>query len=402
MISVSLPVINLYLEYEKLVAVIETEAEVNAYAASRIINENPLLWRYETVRLEEFLSRYPLDKTRESRRIFDNDGVLLAEHKDELEWPVITRSFSLTDSGHVVGKLDISRSLRKIVIQFAYLLFVSTLFGLLTYYFMRMVPLRSLREMLDRLNKANKALEQRVIEEVKIGNEKDLMLIQQTKLAAMGEMIGNIAHQWRQPLNSVGLIIQDINKAEQSGELDRKYLNDSVDKAMAIIRYMSGTIDDFRYFYKPGKEPEKFNLAEAVTRAISFVYASFQKSGIEIESEIKENFYAEGFSNEYCQVLLNVINNAKDVLVEREIERPKVIIKLFRQDNRIVVTVRDNGGGIREEILDKIFEPYFSTKKDETGMGIGLYMSKMIIEKNMHGILGVTNTGDGAEFRIEV
>lgn len=400
--AVLLPVINFYLKYETLVAVIETEAEVNAYAASRIINENPLLWRYETVRLEEFLSRSPFDKTREVRRIVDNNGVLVAEHNDELEWPVVTRSFSLADSGHVAGKLDISRSLRKIVIQSAYLFLVSTLFGLSTFYFMRMVPLRSLRETLDRLNKANKALEQRVIEEVKIGNEKDLMLIQQTKLAAMGEMIGNIAHQWRQPLNSVGLIIQDINKAEKSGELDRKYLNASVDKAMAIIKYMSGTIDDFRYFYKPEKEPGKFNLAEAVTRAISFVLASFQKSGIEIESDINEDLYAEGFSNEYCQVLLNIINNAKDVLVGREIEHPKVIIKLFRQDNRTVVTVRDNGGGIPEEIMGKIFEPYFSTKKNETGMGIGLYMSKMIIEKHMHGILRVTNSGDGAEFRIEV
>jgi PAS domain S-box-containing protein len=254
----------------------------------------------------------------------------------------------------------------------------------------------------DALMASERHFRDRVHEEVEKGRDKDHLLMQQSKLAAMGEMIGSIAHQWRQPLNTVGLIIQDIKTAYQLGELDRTYLNNSVAKAMEIIRHMSSTIDDFRYFYKPEKEPHTFRIAEAVVKAVSVIDASFKNNNIEIDLDIRDDVYAYGFPNEYSQVLLNFLNNAKDVFIEKKIPRPRVTVKLFTQDSRSVLTVGDNGGGIPKDIMDKIFEPYFSTKQNGQGTGIGLYMSKMIIEKSMSGKLTATNTGEGAEFRIEL
>jgi signal transduction histidine kinase len=360
------------------------------------------LWRYETVRLEEFLQRLPLDKTRETRRIFDKKGALVAQYNDKLEWPLVRRSYPLLDSGHIAGMLEISRSLRTLFIHTAYFTLGGTVLGILMFAFIRMFPLHALSETLESLNQLNKTLQQRVNEEVEKGRAKDHLLMHQSKLAAMGEMIGSIAHQWRQPLNAVGLIIQDIKTARQFGELDKEYLAESVGRAMAIIQHMSVTIDDFRYFYRPEKEPRTFSIGEAVVKAISVIEASFKNNHIEIELDVKDDIVVEGFPNEYSQVLLNLLNNAKDVFIEKGIARPKVSLQLFRQDNRAVLTVKDNGGGIPMDIMDKIFEPYFSTKSDGKGTGIGLYMSKMIIEKSMNGKLTAANTGDGAEFRVEM
>ena len=378
------------------------ETEINAYVLTSMINKNPLWWHYETITMEDFLARRPTDKTKERRSIVNKEGVLLVEVDDKPDLPLITLSHNFVDSGQVMGRLEISRSLRHLLDSTAYVALGGMIIGLSMYGFMRRYPLRALSELLGSLNQLNKTLEQRVLEEVAKGREKDHLLMQQSKLAAMGEMIGSIAHQWRQPLNTVGLIIQDIKTAYQLGELDRTYLSKSVAKAMEIIRHMSATIDDFRYFYKPEKEPYTFRIAEAVVKAVSVIDASFKNNNIEIDLDIKDDVYAYGFPNEYSQVLLNFLNNAKDVFIEKKIPRPRVTVKLFTQDSRSVLTIGDNGGGIPKDIMDKIFEPYFSTKQNGQGTGIGLYMSKMIIEKSMSGKLTATNTGEGAEFRIEL
>ncbi len=254
----------------------------------------------------------------------------------------------------------------------------------------------------DALIASEQHFRDRVNEEVEKGREKDHLLMQQSKLAAMGEMIGSIAHQWRQPLNTVGLIIQDIRTAHELGELDGTYLKESVAKAMSIIRHMSATIDDFRYFYQPEKEAHPFSIAEAVVKAVSVIDASFKSNNIEIDLDLKDDVIVEGFANEYSQVLLNFLSNAKDIFIERKTPNPRVILRLFKQDGRSVLTVRDNGGGISKDIIGKIFEPYFSARKDGQGTGMGLYMSKMIIEKSMNGKLTAENNEEGAEFRIEL
>jgi signal transduction histidine kinase len=252
------------------------------------------------------------------------------------------------------------------------------------------------------LEELNRTLEQRVLEEVAQNREKDHLMIQQDRQAAMGEMIGNIAHQWRQPLNTLGLLIQDLLHAQRYGELQGDYLEKSVHEGTEIINHMSQTIDDFRNFFRPEKEKEVFRPGETLQRALSFVEASFRNDNIPVILEAEDYVEIKGYANEYAQVLLNILNNAKDVLLEREIADPHVTIRLFSEEGRSVVTITDNAGGIREEVLGKIFEPYFTTKEQGSGTGIGLYMSKTIIEKNMQGKLTARNTGDGAEFRIEV
>jgi len=173
---------------------------------------------------------------------------------------------------------------------------------------------------------------------------------------------------------------------------------------MDILQQMSITIDDFRNFFKPNKLIQEFNVKSIIEKTISFVKASFRLNSIKLELNLDESCYIEGFPNEYSQVILNILNNAKDVIKERniKIENRKVIMNLYRENGKSVLTISDTGGGISVDIIGRIFEPYFTTKDDETGTGLGLYMSKTIIEDNMQGKLTARNTGDGAEFRIEV
>ena len=232
--------------------------------------------------------------------------------------------------------------------------------------------------------------------------EKEQMLIQQSRLAAMGEMIGNIAHQWRQPLNTLGLTIQQLSLYYDLGDFTKEFLNNSVNKSMEVIQHMSQTIDDFRNYFRPDKEKIEFKVQEAINSTLSLIEDSFKNQHIGIELVAKGNPVINGYSNEFAQVALNILNNARDVLTEREIKNPRVTITIGNEGERVVVTIADNAGGIPEEIIGKIFDPYFTTKGPQTGTGVGLFMSKTIIEKNMNGILTVRNTGNGAEFRIEV
>jgi len=248
------------------------------------------------------------------------------------------------------------------------------------------------------LKNLNEALEQRVCEETDKSRQKDHLLIRQSRSAAMGEMIGNIAHQWRQPLNALGLILANIKDAADYQELTPDYLDGLVGDGGRLIQKMSTTIDDFRHFFRPQKHPEPFNLGTAIMEALSLVEASFRNNNIEFKLQLEEDILIVGFANEFSQVLLNLLNNAKDAILSQSKANGTVTVRLCRDAFRAIVTVTDNGGGIPATVMDKIFEPYFSTKK--MGTGIGLYMSKMIIEKSMRGILSVRNVDCGAEFTL--
>jgi two-component system C4-dicarboxylate transport sensor histidine kinase DctB len=252
------------------------------------------------------------------------------------------------------------------------------------------------------LEDMNRTLHARIQDEVAKNREKDRLMMVQSRQAAMGEMLGNIAHQWRQPLNIVGLIIQDIYDAQAHGQLTQEYLEKSVRRGMDVIQLMSQTIDDFRGFYRVDKEKQTFFLNEIVDRVLAFVEAGFRNNQIDIEVKMPEAVAATGYPNEFAQVLLNILNNAKDALLERRVPSPKLAIRVFRDLGRSVVTIADNAGGIADGDLDRVFEPFFTTKEEGKGTGIGLYMSKHIIEKNMSGRLTARNTAEGAEFRIEV
>ncbi len=252
------------------------------------------------------------------------------------------------------------------------------------------------------LEKLNASLEQQVAGAVGELRKKDQMLIQQSRHASMGEMINNIAHQWRQPLNNLGLIVQCIKTSFEAGELTEEEMNAEMEMAMGTIMFMSQTIDDFRNLFRNDKHIQTFSINAMVGRTIDFLSASFKNVNIAVELDTKESISAVGYPNEYSQVILNILNNSRDVLIELQVQQPRIRIRAFRENGKSVVTIWDNGGGIDEHVLPKIFDPYFSTKEQGKGTGIGLYMSKVIIEKNMGGKIAAYNTDGGVEFRIEI
>lgn len=233
--------------------------------------------------------------------------------------------------------------------------------------------------------------------------QKDSILIQQSKMASMGEMIGNIAHQWRQPLNALGLTIQKIKMYYEEDMLSQEELDKAVDKSKVLITKMSTTIDDFRNFFRIDKTKQQFNIKDAIQDTMGLVDASLKNHHIFIDiTKTNNDIDFLGYKNELEQVLLNLINNAKDALVENNIENPKISIESFLKNNYIFIEIQDNAGGISNEIIANIFDPYFTTKEQGKGTGIGLYMSKMIIQNNMSGNITVENKLDGACFSIKL
>jgi len=252
----------------------------------------------------------------------------------------------------------------------------------------------------EELQKLNSNLKELVDAEVRKNREKDRMMIIQAKQAAMGEMIGNIAHQWRQPLNDIGLTIQDLQDSYEYNEFSEESLKKAVDQVMNRLHYMSQTIDDFRNFFRSDKEKVRFSLSHSIHRSFSLVRASYKNSYIDIIFAINDDIYYKGYPNEFSQAVLNILNNARDVLVERKTKRPLVKVGLEYSGNDIVITIFNNGGAIPNDIIEKVFEPYFTTKEKLRGTGLGLYISKTIIERNMGGSLTVRNVSDGVEFVI--
>ena len=259
-----------------------------------------------------------------------------------------------------------------------------------------------LAESESKYRQLSEVLEQRVREAVNELRQKDRILIIQGRQAVMGEMISNIAHQWRQPLNMLGLLAQDLQITRAVGDLSKEYLDANVIKTMTVIQQMSRTIDDFRNFFKPDKEKVEFNVLEAIDKTLSVMEGSFKKDQIHMEVERTGDPVVKGYPGEFTQVLLNILINARDALIARNVCKPKISIKVYKEGSKTVVSIADNAGGIPDAIIDKVFEPYFTTKGPEQGTGIGLFMCKTIIEKNMNGALSVHNAGDGAEFVIEV
>lgn len=259
------------------------------------------------------------------------------------------------------------------------------------------------RKMMENELKAlNEALDKRVEEEIaartKIEKEQEIerqFLIQKSKLSSMGEMMGAIAHQWRQPLNVLNLNIQNLDDDFSEGKIDKTFIDAFIAKNKKTIMFMSKTIDDFRNFFKIDKAKQNFLIKEAIIETITLQSAQFKNRNIHIEI-LGEEYEYYGFRGEFQQVILNILGNAKDAILEQNVMAGHISIVL----NEKRISIEDNAGGIDEAILERIFEPYFTTKEQGDGTGIGLYMSKIIIEKNMGGKLEVHNTQKGAKFTI--
>ncbi|CAA6822797.1 MAG: Unknown protein [uncultured Sulfurovum sp.] len=224
--------------------------------------------------------------------------------------------------------------------------------------------------------------------------EQQELLVHQSKLAAIGEMIGNIAHQWKQPLTYLSYNFINLREAQKRNLLDATYLNKKLDKAHTQLEFMSQTIDNFKDFYLPNKQKILFSVEKASRETLEIMEYQFEQHNIEVIIKVKEDIELLSYKNEYKQVLLNLLTNAKDVFLQRGISSPQITITI----NKDFISVLDNAGGIKKEIIKHIYKPYFTTK--ERNSGIGLYMSKMIIEKDIAGLLKVENFREGALFTI--
>jgi signal transduction histidine kinase len=246
----------------------------------------------------------------------------------------------------------------------------------------------------------NKELEKRIQEEVSKNREKDKLMFQQSKLASLGEMLGNISHQWRQPLMEINSIFLPIEaKITLDIPLDNEEILQTIKKLNHITKYMSNTIDDFRDFFATDKEKIKFQLLEQINSTINIISSGLKTHNIKLDIIIQKNPEMIGYKNDYSQVLINIISNAKDILIQRKIIDPYIKISIFEENEYIITTVEDNGGGIKVNPIEKVFDPFFTYEKIG-GSGIGLFMSKLIIENNMGGKLSVENTSKGAFFKI--
>ncbi|MCD6432818.1 MAG: PAS domain S-box protein [Sulfurimonas sp.] len=249
------------------------------------------------------------------------------------------------------------------------------------------------------------------IQDITKEKEKDNLIIEQSRFAAMGEMIGNIAHQWRQPLSSISAIATGAKLRYKNNLISDEELNETFIKIKDHTQYLSQTIDDFRDFFVQNKEEEIFKIDEVVDKSMTLIEASYVANKIKLVlKKGDEEILVKGSSSRLSQVFLNILNNAKDVLIEKGIENKIVMLELFKDENYAVVKIKDNGGGIPDDVKAKIYEPYFTTKHKSQGTGIGLFMSKRIIEQHFDGVLESSNRefeveGEkfvGAEFSVKI
>ena len=208
-------------------------------------------------------------------------------------------------------------------------------------------------------------------------------------MVSMGQMIENIAHQWRQPLSLITTGVSGIKLKKQLNDLDDVFFYETLDSILNTSKYLSNTIDDFRYFFKPQKEKEVFYLEECCRKTIDLMNPNFLNKDIQINYKM-ENIQISGYETELIQVLINILNNSKDAL-ELLNDEKLIFIDIFMENKKVIIEIKDNAGGIDEGIMDKVFEPYFTTKHQSQGTGIGLFMCKEIINKHMNGQLNISN-----------
>jgi len=244
-------------------------------------------------------------------------------------------------------------------------------------------------------------LKDEVREEIRLRQEQEYLMMQQSRLASMGEMISHIAHQWRQPLAQIGGIFMNIESAQAFNKLDKNYLLKKITHGNELIKYMSQTIDDFRLFFTPDESVERFDVQVVLQQAINIVSAGLDYHHIEVKIDThSDNFFAHNFSSEFSQVLLILLNNSKDALAQCNNIQRYIHISLSKNENENILIFSDNAGGIDSTIINDVFKPYISTKRDKGGTGIGLYMSQLIMEQKLKGSINVQNDEKGACFTL--
>lgn len=243
----------------------------------------------------------------------------------------------------------------------------------------------------EELVQINKELEERIKAEVEENLRKDHLLQRQTKLASMGEMLENIAHQWRQPLSVISMGASGIKLKKELDVLDDKFMFTTLDSILKSSSFLSQTIDDFKYFFKPSKGKNKFSLDACFEKSLNVLNLKFGSENIQIIKNIKKAEIV-GYESELVHVFINILNNAKDAFCEAKVDKKFIFVDIIKTKTKITIKIKDNAGGIKPSIIDNIFDPYFTTKHKSQGTGIGLYMSHQIISKHMNGQIEVSNT----------
>lgn len=242
------------------------------------------------------------------------------------------------------------------------------------------------------LQELNKYLETKISKEVAQNRKKDIIMFQQARFASLGEMLNNIAHQWRQPLGSITMIIQSFQTKMHVGKLTEKFVDEKVNDALLLASNMSTTLEDFKNFFSPNKTKSEFSIKNCIEHSIELSKYFLNKENIKIDLIVKKDKQITTFYNELSHTLLNIISNSKDALVSSVNKNDRIIkIIVNSKKNFVFINIIDNGGGVPDDILPKIFEPYYTTKYKSAGTGIGLYMSKQIIEKHLNGEISCKN-----------
>jgi signal transduction histidine kinase len=298
----------------------------------------------------------------------------------KLKWGYITYEKKIIDK----KKLIILGIIISIIIPFTIALFITN---------------KKLKTTQKELEKLNEKLEERIKEEVEKNKKNQMLILQQNRLALMGEMISMIAHQWRQPLNRIAILLETLNLKYNSNKLDQENMSKIYKELKNYIGYLSSTIDDFRNFFAKDEEAREFFIKEAILKTIALINPTFESHNIKIHTDIK-NDKIKSYQNALMQALINILNNAKEAL--KNSPQKDIFIKAYKKEKDAVIEIEDTGGGIDEKIMDKIFDPYFSTKEEKNGSGLGLYISKMLVLKQLKGSILVENTDKGAKFTIIV
>ncbi|MDD2291432.1 MAG: PAS domain-containing protein [Aliarcobacter sp.] len=246
------------------------------------------------------------------------------------------------------------------------------------------------------------AIREDITSQVELKTQQNL-LVEQSKSAAMGEMISMIAHQWRQPLQAVSILIQKLPLLKMvNGDISDEMLEDVVSQVTSQLDYMSKTIDDFRDYFKPNKKKEEVYIKEIIEKSMDFLAYLFKMNSIKVNYQNNSNSSVEIYLNEIVQVFINLAKNSCDAMIEKNIENRVINITTYEDEKSLIVEFEDNAGGIKSDVLGKIFDPYFSTKNNKNGTGLGLYMSKTIIEEHSGGSINVYNTDFGTKFIIKL
>ncbi|MDN5104214.1 PAS domain-containing sensor histidine kinase [Aliarcobacter butzleri] len=254
----------------------------------------------------------------------------------------------------------------------------------------------------SQLENLNSSLEKRIEDEIKKNTKQQHMIMQQNKLAQMGEMIENIAHQWRQPLAQINSSIILIDAILEKHNFKDTLVENKLTEIESLTSYMSKTISDFKNFFNPNKKKTIFNVEEAIQKANDILKGLINSHHIQIETNIEKDLRINSYLGELQQVILIIINNSIDAFIHMNIHFPKILINAYTDNESLVIHIEDNALGINPDLLDKIFEPYFTTKHKAQGTGLGLYIAKMIVENSLLGFLSIENKQNGACFTIKI